>query len=226
MALDDATAERLRWRPPSYAYRLAMWIFLTSLSMLFASSLLGYMLMRYDGPQAPAHGAIHPPRSLFVSTILLIVGSVTMSAALAAVRREQQTRFRWLMAASALLAFGFLTIQTPSLGILLDDYAREKALLPTPPHTGNTADDQEFLRAIPKSAGSRLGQLYFVVVSLVVLHALHVIGGLVPLAVATVRAFKGKYDHEVHEGVTLCTMYWHFLDVVWIILFGTILLVG
>jgi len=226
MAFDEATEARLHWRPPSRAYRLAMWIFIVSLSMLFASSLLAYAMMRYDGPQAPRHGAINPPSSLFFSTTLLLVGSVVISAALASVRREQQQRFRWLMVLSSGLAFGFLTVQAPALRTMLDDYAKERALLPILPGKAQSEDDREFLRIIPKSAGSRAGQLYAFAVSLVVLHALHVIGGLIPLSVTTVRAFKGRYDHEVHEGVLLCAMYWHFLDVVWIVLFATILILG
>jgi heme/copper-type cytochrome/quinol oxidase subunit 3 len=226
MARDDATADRLNWRPPKYAYRLAMWVFLTSLGMLFASSLLGYAMMRYDGPQAPRHGAIAPPKTLFLSTALLLVGSGTMTAALRAVRREHQRRFRWLMAVSTLLAFAFLAVQTPALASMVNTYAKEKGELPKNPQSVSSSDDREHLRVITKNAGSRTGQLYAVVVSLVVLHALHVIGGLLPLAVATVRAFQGRYDHEVHEGVSLCAMYWHFLDVVWIVLFGAFLILG
>jgi heme/copper-type cytochrome/quinol oxidase subunit 3 len=149
-----------------------------------------------------------------------------MSAAVMAVRRERQTRFRILIAISALLAFGFLVVQTPAMSRMVADYARERGDLPLSPARVDSVDAREFLRVIPRSAGSRTGQLYAVVVSLVVLHALHVIGGLIPLAVTTVRAFRGRYDHEVHEGVTLCAMYWHFLDIVWIVLYGSFLLLG
>jgi cytochrome c oxidase subunit III len=226
MARDDATAERLNWRPPARAYRLAMWIFLASLGMLFASSLLAYALMRYDGPQAPRHGAVSPPASLLASTALLLLGSATMTAAVVAVRRERQTRFRILLAISTLLAFGFLVVQTPAMSRMVADYARERGDLPLPISGVASPEAREHLRVIPKSAGARTGQLYAVVVSLVVLHALHVVGGLIPLAVTTMRAFHGRYDHEVHEGVSLCAMYWHFLDVVWIALYGTFLLLG
>src|SRR5262245_49751848 len=103
MPNSNAEFDRLHWRPPSRAYRLAMWVFLVSLGMLFASSLLAYAMMRYDGPQAPRHGTIEAPHSLFFSTALLLAGSATMSAAVKAVRREKQRRFRILMALSFLL---------------------------------------------------------------------------------------------------------------------------
>ena len=226
MYRDDATAERLNWRPPARAYRLAMWVFLASLGMLFASSLLGYALMRYDGPQAPRHGAIVPPRGLMLSTALLILGSGLMTAAVAAVKRERQTRFRVLLASSTVLLLAFLVVQTPAMMQMVAEYARERAQLPAQSSSASTADAREHLRVIPKSAGGRMGQLYAVALALVVLHALHVIGGVIPLAVTTLRALRGKYDHEVHEGVTLCAMYWHFLDAVWIALYGTFLVLG
>jgi cytochrome c oxidase subunit 3 len=51
------------------------------------------------------------------------------------------------------------------------------------------------------------------------LHGAHVIGGLVPLGIATVRAGRGRYSAESHAGVEYISMYWHFLDVVWIVMF-------
>jgi len=226
MAWDEATEERLHWRPPAKTYRFAMGLFLVSLGMLFAASLLGYGLMRYEGPQAPRHGAVAPPTSLLASTALLLAGSVTMSLAHAAVKRERQRLFRFLLAGSVVLAFLFLAVQAPALSEMLTVYQGEMGKEPMPHATAESADAREHLRVIPKSAGSRTGQLYAVVVSLVVLHALHVIGGLIPLVVTTIRGFQGRYDHEVHEGVTLCTMYWHFLDFVWLALYGAFLLLG
>jgi cytochrome c oxidase subunit 3 len=51
---------------------------------------------------------------------------------------------------------------------------------------------------------------------LTVLHAVHVIGGLAALGVTTTRAFLGR---DVTAGVRYCTVYWHFLLVVWLIVF-------
>jgi cytochrome c oxidase subunit 3 len=51
------------------------------------------------------------------------------------------------------------------------------------------------------------------------LHGLHVVGGLIPLVVVARRAAAGRYGSADHNGLVLCAMYWHFLDVVWITLF-------
>ena len=51
------------------------------------------------------------------------------------------------------------------------------------------------------------------------LHGLHVVGGLVALAVAALKAGRGAYTPESHEGVEFASMYWHFLDAVWFVMF-------
>ena len=53
------------------------------------------------------------------------------------------------------------------------------------------------------------------------LHALHILGGMYVWARATMRAFAGSVDIE--ESIQLCAVYWHFLLVVWLVLFGLML---
>ena len=50
---------------------------------------------------------------------------------------------------------------------------------------------------------------------LVLLHYLHFSAGLAALGNVCASAFRGRYDHEYHQGVKLCAVYWHFLDAVW-----------
>jgi cytochrome c oxidase subunit 3 len=56
---------------------------------------------------------------------------------------------------------------------------------------------------------------------LTVLHALHVLGGLVPLAIATARAGRGRYLNDP-EPVELVANYWHFLGVTWLAIFAAL----
>ena len=52
--------------------------------------------------------------------------------------------------------------------------------------------------------------------TLTCLHALHVLGGLVPLTLVTLRARRDRYTTTDHEGVDLVAMYWHFLAITWV----------
>lgn len=49
-------------------------------------------------------------------------------------------------------------------------------------------------------------------------HALHVLGGFVPLGFVVHHATARKYSSSAHEGLSLCAQYWHYLGVVWLIL--------
>jgi cytochrome c oxidase subunit 3 len=57
------------------------------------------------------------------------------------------------------------------------------------------------------------------------LHGAHVAVGLTLLSVATVRAFRGHYTPEHHHGVEIPGIYWHFVDVMWIVVYSTIYLI-
>jgi cytochrome c oxidase subunit 3 len=62
------------------------------------------------------------------------------------------------------------------------------------------------------------GGLWGMVVVLAVVHALHVVGGLVGLVVIYRAALRDRYDHEWHWPIQFVGNYWHFLDLVWIIM--------
>ena len=54
------------------------------------------------------------------------------------------------------------------------------------------------------------------------LHGAHVFIGLVLLAMVTVRAFRGHFSPEEHRGVEIPGIYWHFVDVMWVVVFTTV----
>jgi cytochrome c oxidase subunit III len=54
------------------------------------------------------------------------------------------------------------------------------------------------------------------------LHGAHVFIGLTLLAFVTIRSFRGHFTPEQHRGVEVPGIYWHFVDVMWIIVFTTV----
>jgi cytochrome c oxidase subunit 3 len=58
--------------------------------------------------------------------------------------------------------------------------------------------------------------------SLTGLHGAHVFIGLLILLSVTVRAFRGHYSPESHRGVEVPGIYWHFVDIMWIVVFTTV----
>ncbi len=54
------------------------------------------------------------------------------------------------------------------------------------------------------------------------LHGAHVFVGLTLLAAATTRSYRGHYSPEKHLGVEIPGIYWHFVDVMWIVVYTTV----
>ncbi len=199
---------------------LGMWLFLLTLGILFTGSMVGYLVIRlttlnaYTNPvtgevvrqAAPALGSIAVPAGLWVSTVVMLASSFTIHLALRAIQHEKQEVFRRCLVVTAALAAMFLVIQTPSLLELLNEHLAYR----------------EQLREDTTLGLSPYGMVFF----LIVVHAAHLVGGIVPLGVVTRNALNHKYDHESHNGVKYVAMYWHFLDIVWLCLFAGFLLIG
>jgi cytochrome c oxidase subunit 3 len=57
------------------------------------------------------------------------------------------------------------------------------------------------------------------------LHGAHVFVGLTLLAMVTVRAFRGHFSPAAHHGVEVPGIYWHFVDIMWIVVFTTVYII-
>ncbi len=58
--------------------------------------------------------------------------------------------------------------------------------------------------------------------SLTGLHGAHVFIGLCLLLIVTIRAFRGHYNAEEHRGVEVPGIYWHFVDIMWLVVYFTV----
>lgn len=195
---------------PPGTHALGMWLFLIALAMLFVGGMLAYVIVRVAGTIERTHpltGDVIPatapplhtmkiPLVLWLSTAAILLSSYSIHRALDNVVHERQSRFRQALFATLLLAVPFFLAQGAGLATML----------------GQAAE-----------GGSALQYAVFV---LIVIHGLHVVGGLVPLIVVTRRAHAGRYDHEYHSPVRGLAMYWHFLDAVWLVMFATFLILG
>jgi cytochrome c oxidase subunit 3 len=78
---------------------------------------------------------------------------------------------------------------------------------------------REYSRVGFSPADGAFGTIFF---GLTGLHGAHVFVGLTLLTMATVRAFRGHFSAEHHHGVEIPGIYWHFVDVMWIVVYVTI----
>lgn len=184
-------------RPLAGAAPFGLAVFLASLAMIFLSTLAGYAYIRVGAREWPPAGAPPLPRGLWLSTVLLVLSSVTVHAALVGARADRQRLVRAGLLATTALGLGFLACQGVAWRVLAE--------------------------RMPVTTATQYSFTFYL---LTVLHAVHVVGGFGPLLVATVKGVRGRYDSAEHTGVTLIAIYWHFLDVMWLLVFTTLVLVG
>jgi len=203
-----------------------MWLFLAALTMLFASSLLGYFLirLRLGGEAATSRTAAAPlrlPWLLWISTLLLLGSSLAMQRALAAVRRERQRAFFTALLTATGLTVAFIAVQAPAMVQLLHQHGQIRSVA--------AASAAQIAAAPGPGAAPGAGAaatLYGLIFFLVLLHALHVLGGLLAAGALLHGAWHHRYDHEHHAPVRHVAMYWHFLDAVWLVMFLSLWLAG
>ena len=171
-----------------------VWLFLLTLGVFFISSILLFILyvaLRLSPTAGLRPQPFYLPRSFFPSTLLLIGVSGALEWALRAARRDRSNDVR--IATIAALVMGILFVVVQSEGMVKLVVAALK------------------VSSLRNSAYALTFVLAFV-------HAMHVVGGIVGLVATVLNANNDKYDHERHFGLRFCTLYWHFLDVVWVLL--------
>jgi cytochrome c oxidase subunit 3 len=78
---------------------------------------------------------------------------------------------------------------------------------------------REYSRIGFSPSDGAFGSVFF---GLTGLHGAHVFVGLTLLTFATIRAFRGHFTAEAHSGVEIPGIYWHFVDVMWIVVYTTV----
>jgi cytochrome c oxidase subunit 3 len=174
---------------------LGLRFFLLSLAVFFVAGLVAFFVLRATAPRWPRAGEVRLPVGLWASTAVLVLSSLTMHRATAAIRANRHPRFRRFMLLTTALGVAFLVLQVSNWAQMLN-------------------------AGLPVAANLFVWLFY----SLTALHALHVVGGLVPLTFVTGRAYAGGYSPGNYAGVRYCGMYWHFLGCVWLVLFGAMVL--
>jgi cytochrome c oxidase subunit 3 len=77
----------------------------------------------------------------------------------------------------------------------------------------------EYMRAGFNTSDGAFPTIFFCLTGL---HGVHVFVGLSILLIMTIRAFRGHFSAEHHHGVEIGGIYWHFVDVMWIVVFTTV----
>ena len=199
-----------------YNMKLGMWVFLLSEVMFFTSLIGSYVILRYAHPEHWTDpGTVLNVPLTAGNTFLLICSSVTMVKAFAAIQQGNQKGLqRWLLA-TILIGATFVGVQVVEYIALsgegfvpmLDSY---HAVGRGNPHEG------------PSLGGPLYGATFY---SMTGFHGAHVSIGVLCLIFVYFRALSGAYTEESLAGVEVIGLYWHFVDLVWILLFTIVYLI-
>ena len=129
------------------------------------------------------------PQFFWYSTVAILLSSVTIFLAEKAFKQRQMKKYRSLVSATVLLGVLFIVFQV--LG---------------------------FMQLWEKGVTLQANVSYSFMYVIVILHAAHVVGGLVALLVLFAKAFSTRTRTYNSVPVELVSTYWHFVDILWIYL--------
>jgi heme/copper-type cytochrome/quinol oxidase subunit 3 len=179
--------------------KLAIWMFISSEALFFGAFLSTYFL--YRGRDALFLKGPTPSEMLnipftSVTTFVLLMSSLTMVLALDAIRRGLDRQFRVWILATALFGLTFIG--------------------------GQVYEFTEFYREGLHLSTNLFGSTFFILTGL---HGAHVVVGIVWLCSLWARSMQGRLGQDRSEAVEIGGLYWHFVDVVWIVIFTAVYLV-
>ena len=177
--------------------KLGMWNFLAGDAMSFGGLLAAYGALRYGDPNWPVPSSILGISLTAAMTFLLVCSSVTMVECLAGFKAGNQQKLRFYLMLTILGGIIFLGLQAYEWTELLG-------------HKGQSIQKDNF------------GATFFILTGF---HGMHVFSGVVYLSVIMARALSGAYENPHNNEIEIAALYWHFVDLIWILVFTFVYLV-
>jgi heme/copper-type cytochrome/quinol oxidase subunit 3 len=175
--------------------KLGMWLFLGSEVMFFGGLISTFLHYKINVP-APAESALLDVFLVGVNTFILLTSSFVVAMGFGAIERGNSKAFAGLLGLTVLLGLAFLGGQAYEFFSLYQE--------------GLTLGSSVF------------GSGFY---TLTGFHGLHVFIGIIWGLYTLAGALRGKYSAADHDGAQMYGLYWHFVDIVWIVLFTIIYLI-
>lgn len=188
--------------PPGYShedaiepskYKLAMWLGITSVLMLFVALTSAYILRQVDrntGTIAKDWVPLQIPSAMWVTTAVILLSSVSIEVARRKLKTNQFLQFKNWILITTVLGVVFLIGQL----IAWRQLAAQGIYLSSNPHSS----------------------FFYLLTGL---HGLHLLGGVMALSYVTYAAVRLRISIKKRHAVEVTSLYWHFMDGLWIYLF-------
>jgi cytochrome c oxidase subunit III len=203
-----------------YNKKLGMWVFLLSEVMFFTGLIGSYVILRFGAgtPWAQPGAVLNVPLTA-MNTFLLICSSVFMVKAYAAISDGDQAGLKKWLLVTILAGAAFV-------GVQVFEYIKLVQHGITPAGFTDASELAGLAAADPVKYGLDAAGLYgSTFFTMTGFHGFHVTCGVLCMVWVYLKALKGGYTKEDHAGVEVIGLYWHFVDLVWIILFTIVYLI-
>ncbi|SUZ61374.1 uncharacterized protein METZ01_LOCUS14228 [marine metagenome] len=177
--------------------KLLMWVFLGSDCLFFGSLIATYMVYRGQSLVGPYPVDIINVPVTTISTFVLLMSSFAMVQALAATNADNKKAIVYWLLATAALGSVFIGFQV----VEFNTFKNEGLTL----------------------GGNLFGASFF---TLTGFHGAHVTLGIIWLLAMAILAAKGRVGSKTALDIELLGLYWHFVDIVWIVIFTLLYLIG
>ena len=169
-------------------------LFLIADCVLFSSFIFAYLYMRNSGQGWPPPGIQRLDVGFAAWNSVVLFGSgATMHYALENFKHGKFIRYMWFLIGTIILGAGFLGGQAYEYNHLIN------------------------AEHVTWSGSGIFGASFF---TLTGMHGMHVFFGVCYLTVLLLQSAAGVYSHGKYFGITAGTLYWHFVDVIWVVLFS------
>ncbi len=176
--------------------KLGMWVYLGSDCLLFGSLISTYLLLRHRSVGGPTPEDVFDIPFTSVSSFVLLMSSLTMALAVASITRGDVQRNRAWLATTAMLGGVFIG--------------------------GQVYEFTTFYREGLGYTTNIFGSAFY---TLTGFHGIHVSVGIVMLMSLLLMSLRGNLGPEKAEAVEIVGLYWHFVDIVWIVIFTVVYLI-
>lgn len=192
------------WEQQHTSNLLGMWIFLATEVMFFGGMFLAYIVFRSIYPEAFAEAAQHQNVVAgSINTFVLIMSSLMMVLAVRGAQIGRRSSLVFFMLATAFLGTVFLGIKAFEYW----EHWRE-GLAP-----GINYD-------LTRPGAAQEGLFFWLYFIMTGVHAVHMIIGIALVLIVALRGWRGSFLRERYTRAEQMGLYWHFVDLIWLYLFG------
>lgn len=188
-------------RKKIHPHKFALWMAMGSIAMMFAGLTSAYVVKQSAGNWR----TYHLPTVFWISTIVILLSSVTIVLGIKAFKNRAMPKYKALITLTLLLGIAFGVLQ--ALGFYQLYYQPQQII-----YDGAV----EALSAPVRVNGNPSESFLFIIAGL---HLLHILGGIIALAIVYLSAFRKRVKVYNSTGLEIVAQYWHFVDILWVYLF-------